>query len=62
MERQPQVGDLIKYHPLHGTCSDLAIVMNVDYGDVRVLWAKERRNTSQFEWLPIGMVNVVSRA
>jgi len=62
MEYQPQIGDLIKYHPLHGTCSNLAIVTNVDYRDVRVLWTQERRNTSQFEWLPIATVSVIARA
>ena len=61
---RPQVGDLVRYRPLHysSRSQDLAVVVHVERNDVRLLWVKGRGKLSKFEWLSRGNIEVVSRA
>jgi hypothetical protein len=64
MERQPQVGDLVKYYPLiaHAQSAGLAVVANISDEYARVLWCNARNLISKFQWLPLVDLKIVARA
>ena len=62
MDRQPQVGDLVKYHPLISSNAGLAVIANISDGDARVLWCSGRNLISKFQWLPLVDLKIVARA
>ena len=62
MDRQPQVGDLVKYHPLISSNAGRAVIANISDGDARVLWCSGRNLISKFQWLPLVDLKIVARA
>jgi hypothetical protein len=66
MERQPQIGDLVRYGPRHNVTPNhllpLAVITHVEGNDFRLMWVKGRGKLSKFEWLSQGNIEVVARA
>jgi len=60
----PQVGDLVRYRPLHNAARamDLAVVVHVERNDIKLMWTKGRGKLSKFEWLSHGNLEIVGRA